>query len=165
MTNEENLQNLDKLEFDKLRPEFFEQVITLRKRILSKMKEKTLHGKSLSGEMFGDLIKSYASAINGGAIPNIESAWHYLCQNECNKAIQSAVETYDSVVKDVLHNKLPLPLDELKVYHRMAKDSAVEAFRKKAVGEFDVQEEYCRDLVKRVKQRFQLIRQENEKES
>jgi len=85
--------------------------------------------------MFADLIKSYATAINNGAIPNIESAWHYLCQNECNKAIGLAVETYDQVVKDVLHNKLPMPLEELKVYHRMAKDSAIEIFRKKAVGD------------------------------
>ena len=76
--------------------------------------------------MYAELIKSYVKAINEGAVPNIESAWYYLCENECNKAISGAVETYDAVIKDVLHNKLPMPLEELKDYNRMAKESAID---------------------------------------
>jgi len=74
LTNEENLQNLDKMDFDKLRPEFFEQVINLRKKVLNRMRPKTLNQKLLTGEMFAGLIKSYVSAINNGAVPNIENA-------------------------------------------------------------------------------------------
>jgi hypothetical protein len=71
------------MDFDKLRPEFFEQVINLRKKILSRMRPKSLNGKSLNGEMYADLIKSYVFAINNGAVPNIENAWTYICRNEC----------------------------------------------------------------------------------
>ena len=58
------------MELDQLRPEFFEQVMTL-------------NGVQLNGEMFISLTKNYLSAINDGAVPNIENAWSYLCKNEC----------------------------------------------------------------------------------
>ena len=85
------------------------------------MKKKTIQGKSLTGEMYGNLILSYAEAINNGAVPNIENAWSYLCKNECEKAIVDGLESYDQVIKDVLHNKLPLSLEDLKYYHKVAK--------------------------------------------
>lgn len=40
----------------------------------------------LNGDMFVLLARSYLSAINEGAVPNIENAWSYLCKNECMKA-------------------------------------------------------------------------------
>ncbi len=39
------------------------------------MKKKTMQGRSLTGDMYSDLIKSYVVAINEGALPNIHSAW------------------------------------------------------------------------------------------
>ena len=55
LTKEENLQNLDKLDFEKLRPEFLEQVISLRKKILNKIKLKTLNNCILTGQMYIDM--------------------------------------------------------------------------------------------------------------
>lgn len=83
LTKEENLQNLEKMDFDKLRPEFFEQVISLRKRIFNRVRPKVMNGKNLSGCMYVDLMRSYVSAINQGAVPAIDSAWTYICKNEC----------------------------------------------------------------------------------
>lgn len=163
LMDEENLQNLDKLDFDKLRPEFFEQVIMMRKRVLNRIKPKSLNNKNLTGEMYVGLIKSYISAINNGAVPNIENAWTYICKNECMKATYEAIETYDRVLKEILHNKLPMTFDELKSYHRMAKETAVTNFKKKAIG--DISDEFFKDIVKKIKQKFAVIKNENEKES
>ena len=44
LTNEADLQNLANMEMDQLRPEFFEQVIKLRRKMLHRMKAKTLNG-------------------------------------------------------------------------------------------------------------------------
>ena len=163
LTDEDNLQNLDKLDFDKLRPEFFEQVLCLRKRVLNRIKAKTLNGKQLSGDMYAGLIRNYTNAINEGAVPNIENAWHYICSTECLKASQAAIETYEKMAKDVLHNKLPLSLEDLKVYHKMAKDSALSIFKKKSVGEES--SEYLEELMKKIKKKFGILKAENEKES
>lgn len=45
-----------------------------------------INGKKLNGEMLYNLSLSYVDAINKGAIPNIETAWSYICKNECLKA-------------------------------------------------------------------------------
>jgi len=33
--------------------------------------------------MFADLCINYVTGINKGVVPNIESAWSYVCKNEC----------------------------------------------------------------------------------
>ena len=43
------------MSMEDLRPEFFEQVIQLRRKLLNRMIPKMLNGKMLSGEMLGDL--------------------------------------------------------------------------------------------------------------
>lgn len=57
LIDEENLQCLEKIEMDQLRPEFVEQIFTLRKKVMNKVKPKMLNGKKLNGEMFVNLIK------------------------------------------------------------------------------------------------------------
>ena len=69
------------MEMDQLRPEFFEQVIKLRRKILNRMKPKSLNGKNLNGIMLYGLAQSYVTAINEGALPNIANAWSYICEN------------------------------------------------------------------------------------
>ena len=64
LTNENQLQNLEELPPEKLRPEFLEQIISLRKKIFSRVKIKTLNSKALNGEMYLNLIKSLINALN-----------------------------------------------------------------------------------------------------
>ena len=54
---EDQLQSLEKMPFDKLRPEFLDQVLSLRKKVLSKVKPKLFKAKYLNGEMFVNVIK------------------------------------------------------------------------------------------------------------
>lgn len=108
LTNEENLQNLDKMDFGELRPEFFEQIINFRKKVLNRVRIKTLNNKNMSGEMMGSLIKTYVQSINEGAVPNIENAWSYICKSQCYKAMQESIDAYDRTLKDNTLNKLPM---------------------------------------------------------
>ncbi len=55
LTNEENLQNLANMELSQLRPDFVEQVLNLRKKVINRVKPKTLNGKNLSGAMMATL--------------------------------------------------------------------------------------------------------------
>lgn len=57
LSGEKDLQNLEKLGPDKLRPEFLDQMLQLRKKVLSKVKPKTFKGKQVNGEMFIIMIK------------------------------------------------------------------------------------------------------------
>jgi len=162
LTNEEDLQNLDQLDLDMLRPEFASQVITFRRYVLNRIKPKAMNGKVLNGPMYGELVKSYINAINEGAVPNIENAWSYVCRNECMKAMVEGIETYEGLAREVMNNKLPLSLEELKNYHSQGKEKAMTLFKKKAIGE--ASDEYIKELRKKIKMKYCNLRLENERE-
>ena len=90
LTNENQLQSLESLEPDKLRPEFLEQILQLRKKVLSRVKVKTFKGKALNSEMYLNLIKNLTDAMNKGNVPNIENTWMSMCKVESFKAFEEA---------------------------------------------------------------------------
>jgi hypothetical protein len=79
LVDEMKLQNLDKMDYDELRPEFVQQAMNFRKRIITSIKAKTLQNQKLNGTLYCSMINSYVNAINEGAVPNIENAWNYMC--------------------------------------------------------------------------------------
>lgn len=83
------------MKLEDLRPEFVQQIQVLRKKVVNRIKAKTINGKRLNGEMLFNLASSYAEAINNGAVPSIESSWSYICKNECQKALQDAYEVFE----------------------------------------------------------------------
>lgn len=87
---------------EKLRPEFVDQVYSLRKKVLNRVKPKKINGKNLNGTMFWNLMSSYVEAINKGAIPSIESSWAYICKNECLKAQDDSFEMFHKALMEEL---------------------------------------------------------------
>ena len=35
--------------------------------------------------MYCNMLLSYVTAMNDGAVPNIENAWNYMCREQCQK--------------------------------------------------------------------------------
>jgi len=162
LTNEEDLRNPDQLETNKLRPEFASQVITFRRYVLNRIKPKAMNNKVLNGSMYAELVKSYSSSINKGAIPNIENAWSYVCRNERMKAIVEGIEMYDSLARKVMNNKLPLSAEGLKKYHTQGKEKAFALFKKKAIG--NAADEYVKELRKKIKLKYCNLKFQNDRE-
>ena len=71
--DEKELQNLDELELNQLRPEFVEQIVELRKKVLFGIKIKKVNGQEINGELLGKLLINYVDAFNSGVVPNIDS--------------------------------------------------------------------------------------------
>ena len=63
------------------------------------MKPKTLNGQKLSGELYLSMLSSYVGAINNGAVPNIENAWNYMCQEQCTKVFNESYEVFEREIK------------------------------------------------------------------
>lgn len=163
VTKEEDLQNLENTKLSELRSEFVEQVVQLRRKVINRIKPKTLNGKMLTGEMLCNLTQTYVSAINKGAVPNIENAWTYICKNECVKAFHSSLEKYDITLKELAYSKIPMEEKDLKDCHREARQAAIEHFNQKSVG--PIANDYMKDLLLKVRQKYATIRAENEKEA
>jgi hypothetical protein len=73
------------------------------------------------------------------------------------------METFEQKLKELLNNKLPLPPDELQSLVKSAKEMAIVSFHKRSVGE--VRDEYLKELTRRIRARFSVIKQENEREA
>jgi hypothetical protein len=71
VTNEEELQKLDTLDLDQLRPEFTEQVLEFRKMISAAIKTKKIKGKEISSGLLVELIKVYVDEINSKKLPEV----------------------------------------------------------------------------------------------
>ncbi len=71
-----------------LRPEFVSQVELIRNKVFKKVKPKKINDKFLNGQLLVSLCKGYMETINKGSLPNVESAWFYVCRNEGLKAIK-----------------------------------------------------------------------------
>jgi hypothetical protein len=91
----------------------------LRRKVLGKIKPKTLKGRELSGNLLVGLAKQYVAAINQGAVPNIETAWTYICQIESQKALVEACKLFCAVIKDTI--QMPCTEEELRTVFTQAK--------------------------------------------
>ena len=95
------------MELESLRPEFVEQVKGLRRKVINRIKPKTINGRKLNGEMLYNLAASYSEAINKGAVPSIESSWSYICKNECLKAVQDAYDIFEKAMFTAFGKECP----------------------------------------------------------
>jgi chromosome segregation ATPase len=163
VTKEQDLQNLVEKEIDELRIEFVEQMVSLRQRVLARIKPKMLQNKKLNGEMFSNLILSYVDSINSGSVPSIESAWSYICKTECSKAADIAQDLYEKIIWSSVSHRLPVSEDELKLCHREAKEAALESYLNKAVG--NLKEEFMRTLKDMLSEKYNALKADNELET
>ena len=148
LTNENQLQNLEDLPPEKLRREFTEQIVALRKKVLGRIKIKTMNGKALNADMYLNLIKGLIGALNSGNVPNIENTWLSMCKVESYKAFEEAEQMYETYLKENLENTN----DILEDIHKEAKEQALEHFKAKALGE--VAGEYLKQLKSKIKEKY-----------
>ncbi len=163
LTKEEQLQNLAEMDLSQLRPEFVEQIHTLRRKVINRIKPKAINGRKLNGEMLFNLALSYAEAINKGAVPSIESSWSYICKNECLKAMQDSYEVFERHFYNVFQQSVPMHENELREAYKEAKRMAFEIFEKVAVGE--IRNDFIKQLKAKMNQKFQMLSMENDKTS
>jgi Guanylate-binding protein, N-terminal domain/Guanylate-binding protein, C-terminal domain len=95
LTNEDELQNLDKLPLEELRAEFVAQVHGLRRAVLGNIRPKSINGHIMNGAEWIQLVEVYVQAINDGAVPSIQSAWTYICKQSANKAYEDGRQHFE----------------------------------------------------------------------
>ena len=133
----------------------------LRRKVINRIKAKVMNGKKLSGDMLYNLAGSYVDAINRGAVPNIETAWSYICKSQCQRAQQEAQEKFERAFTEAFEKRAPIFEEELQEIYREAKKNALEEFSKTAVGE--VARGFLIELKDKMKHKFKMIKLENEK--
>lgn len=162
LLDEGDLQNLQGMEIEHLRPDFVEQVLNLRKRIMTRFRMKTIDDKPLSGEMLVGLMKNWVRAINEGAVPNIESAWTYICRDQCHQALENCYNDFEEGLSDSLSHSWPVSEGYIRTLFKDLKENAISNFKRAAVGEYA--DEKLQELLNRIHEKHQYIEAENRRE-
>ena len=159
VTDEANLRNLEQTDPSQLRPEFVEQVVELRKQILSQAKKKYLNDSELTGQMLAGLLENYVTAINNKDVPNIENAWNYICKAQCTKAFEECLTEYNEGMKEAFQHSWPVSQSTLKSVHKECSEDAFKQFKRKAVGEN--LDDYSKELQTDINQKYEWLKLEN----
>lgn len=73
---------------------------------------------------------SYIAAINDGAVPNIASAWTYICKDHCARLLQESSAFYDQRIQEKLQGNFPLSEEDLSVIHEEVSKATLQKFKK-----------------------------------
>ena len=80
----------------------------LESKIKKRIKIKKVNGVLLNGQTLVHLAQTYTDAINGGAVPRIESAWQNVLNASCVSLQKKAMAEFESRLKE----EVKLPMDE-----------------------------------------------------
>ncbi|XP_066321680.1 uncharacterized protein [Miscanthus floridulus] len=130
LNSENELQRLDQIPLEKLRPEFQAGLDELTRFIFERTRPKQVAGTIMTGPVLAGVTQSFLDAINNGAVPTISSSWQSVEEAECRKAYDSAAEVY---ISSFSHCKLAEE-DALRDAHEAALRKALDAYNTTAVG-------------------------------
>uniref|UniRef100_A0A0R0H0J7 GB1/RHD3-type G domain-containing protein n=1 Tax=Glycine max TaxID=3847 RepID=A0A0R0H0J7_SOYBN len=151
LNDENDLQRLDQISLEKLRPEFRSSLDTLTKFVFERARPKQVGATMMTGPVLIGITESYLDALNHGAVPTISSSWQSVEEAECRKAYDSAAEIYMSSFD------CTKPPEEaaLREAHEKAVRISMAAFTASAVGVGSVRTKYEGMLQKFLKKAFE----------
>ncbi|XP_011027765.1 PREDICTED: guanylate-binding protein 3-like [Populus euphratica] len=130
LNNENDLQRLDQISLDKLRPEFRAGLDALTKFVFERTRPKQVGATVMTGPILVGITESYLEALNNGAVPTISSSWQSVEEAECRRAYDTATEIYMSSFD---RSKPPEEVF-LRESHDEAVQKSLAAFNAAAVG-------------------------------
>ena len=91
---ESDLHKLNEIPFCKLKPNFREEFLNLKKIIYEKAKIKKIGSKKINGLILVELLVSFINSLNSKIIPNINSAIDNIIINEIEKSYDNSIKLW-----------------------------------------------------------------------
>ncbi|KAF9672389.1 hypothetical protein SADUNF_Sadunf11G0036700 [Salix dunnii] len=151
LNNENDLQRMDQISLDKLRPEFRAGLDALTKYVFERTRPKQIGATVMTGPVLVGITESYLEALNNGAVPTISSSWQSVEEAECRRAYDTATEVYMSSFD---RSKPPEEV-VLRESHEEAVQKSLAAFNASAVGIGSARKKYEGLLQKFLRRAFE----------
>jgi hypothetical protein len=120
--SEDDLKNLKRLPFERLKPNFKLEFMALRNKVYKESQPKTINNKKLTGTALASLIVEFINAINNGAVPNINNSWDNVIQSEISGYYDKALINYKSQIRK-LNKDAQDEVELLKTLYDIKNDS------------------------------------------
>ncbi|KAK1412141.1 hypothetical protein QVD17_33144 [Tagetes erecta] len=141
--NEENeLQRLDQIPLDNMRPEFKAGLDALTRFVFERTRPKQVGSAVMTGPIFARITQSFLDALNNGAVPTITSSWQSVEEAECERAYDLAAELYVST----FDRTIPPEEAAMREAHEEAVQKALATFNSVAVGTGSARQKYEKRL-------------------
>lgn len=108
-----------------------DQMNRLKLKVMQKVKVKLMNGHALNGPMLVELATAYISALNDGAVPNIESAWTNVCSFEQERTLKDCITMF----RDQLHSKITTEDIAIKEVIQTVKSNVIGYLKNNFIGE------------------------------
>ncbi|XWS15786.1 hypothetical protein CRYUN_Cryun34aG0031700 [Craigia yunnanensis] len=151
LNGENDLQRLDQISLDKLRPEFRVGLDALTKFVFERTRPKQVGDTVMTGPVLIGITEAYLDALNNGAVPTISSSWQSVEEAECRRAYDSAVEIYMSTFD---RSKPPEEVS-LREAHEEAVQRSLAVYNASAVGVGSMRKKYEELLQKFFRKAFE----------
>ncbi|XP_075666147.1 uncharacterized protein LOC142635984 [Castanea sativa] len=138
LNNENDLQRLDQISLDRLRPEFRSGLDALTKFVFERTRPKQVGATVMTGPILVGITESYIAALNNGAVPTISSSWQSVEEAECRRAFDSATDVY----KSSFDRSKPPEEVTLRETHEEAVQKSLATFNAGAVGVGSTRKKY-----------------------
>ncbi|XP_076892060.1 uncharacterized protein LOC143543677 [Bidens hawaiensis] len=142
LNNENDLQRLDQIPLDNMRPEFKSGLDALTRFVFERTRPKQVGSAVMTGPIFARITQSFLDALNNGAVPTITSSWQSVEEAECERAYDSATELYVSI----FDRTIPPEEAAMREAHEEAVQKAVASFNSIAVGAGSARQKYEKRL-------------------
>ncbi|XP_073119301.1 uncharacterized protein [Henckelia pumila] len=156
LSNENDLQRLDQIALDKLRPEFRSGLDAFTRFVFERTRPKQVGAMVMTGPILARIIQSFLDALNNGAVPTITSSWQSVEEAECQRAYELATEVYMSA----FDRAKPPEEVALREAHEDAVQKSLAAFNSTAVGAGLIRQKYENRLQSFLKKAFEDIKKD-----
>ncbi|PKA50185.1 hypothetical protein AXF42_Ash020130 [Apostasia shenzhenica] len=154
LNDESDLQRLDQIPLNRLRPEFRSGLDTFTKFVFERTRPKQFGATVMTGPILAGITQLFLDAINKGAVPTMSSSWQSVEEAECRRAFDSATEVYTSS----FDRTKPAEEAILREVHEVAVQKALTAFNSGAVGAGSARLNYEKQLHNFFKKTFEDYR-------
>lgn len=156
LSNENELQRLDQIPLDKLRPEFRSGLDGLTRFVFERTRPKQVGATVMTGPILARITQSFLDALNKGAVPTITSSWQSVEESEGQRAYDIATEVYMSS----FDRSKPPDEGALREAHEDATQKSLAAFNDTAIGVGATRQKYEKRLHTFLKKAFEEIRRD-----
>ncbi|KAL6546567.1 hypothetical protein OROMI_022288 [Orobanche minor] len=156
LSNENDLQRLDQIPLDKLRPEFRSGLDSLTRFVFERTRPKQMGATVMTGPILARITQSFLDAINNGAVPTITSSWQSVEEAECQRAYELGTELYMSA----FDRSKPPEEAALREAHEDAVQKTMATFNATAVGAGSIRQKYEKRIQSFLRKAFEDIKKD-----
>ncbi|CAA0817853.1 Guanylate-binding family protein [Striga hermonthica] len=156
LSNENDLQRLDQIPLNQLRPEFRSGLESLINFVYERTRPKQMGASVMTGPILARMTQSFLDAINNGAVPTITSSWQSVEEAECQRAYELGTEAYMAG----FDRSKPPEEAALREAHEVAVQKSMAAFNETAVGVGMIRQKYEKRLQSFLKKAFEDIKKD-----